>query len=93
MEQENSVNIGDGVTFICGSDRTVGTVIDILSPCRIVAQDDDVIQDGNGYAKTITRNENNPVRTLIKGRKGWKVLNQPQRVIVGVRDFYYDLSF
>ena len=76
MGQKNSVNIGDGVTFICSSDRTVGTVIEYS----------DTMQD-------ITRNKNNAARTLIKGKKGWKVLNHPQRVIVGVRAFHYDLSF
>ena len=93
VKDSKDIEIGDGVTIRMGGDREVGTIIGILSPCRMVIQLDDVIQDGCGYAKKITRNSDNPTYVIIKGKKGWKILNQPKRVTIGSRDFFYDLSF
>lgn len=45
-----NVQVGDGVTFNCGSDRYPLTVTAILSPRRIVIQRDNAKRtDNNGY--------------------------------------------
>jgi hypothetical protein len=92
-KDNKDIKIGDGATIRIGSDSEVGTIIGIKSPSRVLVQLDDVIQDGQGYAKEITQNKNNPIYVVIKGKKGWKVLNEPFRVTIGSRNFFYDLSF
>ena len=87
-------HVGDGVTFIYWSDRTVGTVVRVETPNRCVVKDDIVVTADDGiHAKTITRDPDAPETTLLRTKKGWKVKGEPIRVLMGVRDYYYDIGF
>lgn len=87
-------HVGDGVTFIYWSDRTVGTVVRVETLNRCVVKDDAVVLDEDGiHAKTITRNPDAPEIILLRTKKGWKVKGEPTRVLMGCRDYYYDRDF
>ena len=87
-------HVGDGVTFIYWSDRPVGTVVRVETPNRCVVQEDRVVADETGaHAVSITPDPDAPETTLVRTRKGWKVKGEPIRVVMGKRDYYYDIGF
>lgn len=91
--------VGMGATEIGWTDREAYTVIEVLSPKRIVIQRDRAIRvDQNGMSESQSYQfERNPLgRTFIvtKRKDGkWKIQHTQQIVLLGVRMEYYDYSF
>ena len=89
-----NAHVGDGVTFLYWSDRTVGTVVRVETPNRCVVQEDRIVTDETGaHAVSITPDPDAPETTLLRTKRGWKVKGEPIRVIMGERDYYYDIGF
>ena len=92
-----TVSVGDGATLVSWTDRTPATVVEVISPRKIVVQIDESHRiDENGMSDSQKyRFEPNPFGakyTAVLRKTGWKVVNGPN-VIVGHRDKYYDYSF
>lgn len=101
--QENAASpvpaVGMGATILMYSDRHAATVVEILSPKRIMIQEDKAIRtDENGMSDSQSyRYEPNPkgrfhpVSLRKDGR--WKGIGSNAVVRLGVRDSYHDYSF
>jgi hypothetical protein len=86
-------HVGDGVTFIYWSDRNCGTVEKILTPNRCVVRRDAVQWNADGTARVVARDVEGVQSTLIRTKRGWKVMGESTRVQMGVRDPYTDPNF
>jgi len=94
-----TVEIGMGATRVMYSDRYPYTVIEVLSPCRIKVQEDFAKMKAGGTVLSESQDweyfpdPNGDVETLIKTKRGWKVLGREQRFAVGFREKFYDPTF
>jgi hypothetical protein len=98
----NEFKVGDGATKGVGSDRYPYTIVEILSPKRVVLQPDDYYRtDKNGFSEMQTYEFTpNPeaYRIIVTLRKNgrWYQLGQTMggsRFSLGHRDAYQDPSF
>ncbi len=96
------IKIGDGVTYHVGSDRYPYTVIDVISPTKLLIQHDStkMNKDGDWYGKQIwdiTQNPNGGIITISKRKNGyWYQVGQSMSNVfytVGQRDMYQDPTF
>ena len=88
MEKEVQPFIGMGATEILYSDRNPYTVIEVISKNKIKVQEDETINVGKEFY-----NQDWEIKTLIKTKKGRKVLKSNIRFILGVRKKYFDYAF
>lgn len=92
--------VGMGVTELCYSDRHPYTVVEILSPKRIVVQADKAVRtDKNGFSESQTYSyEQQPDSARITLRMNkfgkWKQVGDAQGTtyIMGFRQEYYDFT-
>lgn len=91
--------VGSGATVLMYSDRHAATVVEVLSPARVVIQEDTATRtDKNGQSESqeyaYTPNPNAP-RQIVSLRKDkrWKIAKSNTVVRFGERDAYHDYSF
>lgn len=96
------VKVGDGVTHGVGSDRYPFTVVEVISPRKIVLQEDHFKRtDTNGLSESqtyeFTPNPNAPkVTVTLRSNGKWVQIGQPKKYpgyYVGERSAYQDPSF
>lgn len=95
--------VGMGATVLMFSDRHPATVVEVLSPKRIIIQGDNSRRtDKNGMSESqqyeYSRNPNGEKREVTLRKNGrWIVagesLKQGTAIRLGVREEYYDYSF
>lgn len=95
-ETQTIPEIGMGATELGYSDRRPYTIIEILSSNKVVVQEDnwessDNVDMSNNW-KYSPDPEGNTL-TLIKTKKGWKVLKGSTYFRLNHREYYYDYSF
>lgn len=89
--------IGQGATIVVGSDRYACTVVDITPSGKTVTVQDDIAirTDSNGRSPAQTyRYERNLTGHFTRFRftkRGWT--SGSRRLVLGVRDHYYDYDF
>lgn len=93
---ETIPEIGMGATELLYSDRYPYTIVEILAKNKIVVQEDtmehaDTTPLSNRW--TCIKNPEGLKKTLVKTKKGWKVLHGSTYFRLGVRDPHYDYSF
>lgn len=91
--------VGMGATILMYSDRHAATVIEVLSPSRIVIQEDTATRtDKNGmsesqeYAYTPDPKAEKLTVSLRKDGR-WKIQASQTIIKLGERDAYHDYSF
>ena len=95
--------VGMGCTLTYWTDRSAATVVEVLSPTKIVVQGDIAYRtDSNGMSEcqsyNYARNPKAP-RVVFRKRKNgsWVKDGEPMKggqvVILGTRQEYYDFSF
>lgn len=99
----SEIKVGDGATRHSGSDRYPYTVIRVVSPRRLVLQEDRAIRtDKNGpfteqQEYTYERDENgSTVIVSLRGNGGWYEVGQPasgRSFTIGYRDRHHDPHF
>ena len=95
-DTETVPEIGMGATELCYTDRYPYTVVKILSKSRIVVQADNYEPADNEPMSNNWKYSPNPegtLKTLIKTKKGWKVLKGSTYFRLNMRQHYYDYSF
>ncbi len=93
-DKEQEIKVGMGATIIMYSDRCACTVVEVKSKCSAIIQRDNRKCIGGAYSNEweLSRNENG-MKYEIYCRKGvWRVKDSKERVLIGVRNEYYDYS-
>lgn len=93
--------VGMGVTRLGWSDRRPYTIVKVISPKKIVVQEDDAKRtDDNGMSECqtyeYTRNDKNPEVTLTLRSYGWRQVGDGKNGEgwrIGERSRYHDYSF
>ena len=88
--------VGMGATELLYTDRNPYTVTEVLSKSRILVQEDNYESADNVPMSNNWKFSPNPdgnIETLVKTKKGWKVLKGSTYFRLGSRDKYYDYSF
>ncbi len=91
--------VGMGATVLMYSDRHAATVVEILSPKRILIQEDIALRlDKNGMSESqeyaYGRNTSAVKREFSLRKDGrWKEAKGSTVLMLGERDHYYDYSF
>lgn len=95
--------VGTGCTRLGWSDRHPYTVVLVLSPTRIVVQEDRATRvDSNGMSESqeyaFAPNPDGPTRTVTKRKNGaWVEMGESMangtRYLIGFRKKYHDYSF
>lgn len=95
--------IGMGVTFLHWTDRSAGTIVEVVSDSRIIIQTDFAERtDKNGMSECQTyffrRNLQAPRQIFTKRKNGaWVREGSPmksgQKILIGERSAYHDYSF
>ncbi len=91
--------VGMGATILMYSDRHAATVVEILSPKRILIQEDTATRtDKNGMSESqeyaYSPNPKAPVREFSLRKSGrWVEKKGSTVLMLGERDHYYDYSF
>jgi hypothetical protein len=90
--------VGDGATLISWTDRHPATVVWVSESGKTIRLQEDFARrtDKEGMSECQSYlYEPNPQAAVLTARltkRGWKVVKGP-RVVVGVREKYYDFSF
>jgi len=92
------IEVGTGATKVMWSDRYPYTVIEVITQKKIRVQEDDAKLVGGTCQSEhqeykYTPNPDGEILTLIKTKRGWKVVGHDQRFVVGYREKYYDPCF
>ena len=93
-ENKAEIKVGEGATIIEYSDRIACTVIEVKSKCSAVIQRDKAVCVGGSYSNEweLSRDENG-MKFEIYCRNGvWKTKEGKDKVLIGVRNEYYDYS-
>lgn len=95
--------VGMGVTFLHWSDRSAGTISDVISDREIKVQGDSAKRiDSNGMSESqtyeFTQNPDAPKATYTLRKNGRWVrkgqdMKNGQRLAIGYRDAYHDFTF
>ena len=92
--------VGDGATIVMWTDRHAATVIAVSKSGKsAVIQEDKAIRLGKmemseSQQYTFEKNPNGAVHKIQLTNKGWRIGGQRgTKVLIGVRDEYYDYNF
>jgi len=91
--------VGMGVTFLHWTDRSAGTIVEVVNDRKIIVKADRAIRtDKNGMSECqdyIFEVATDSEEIVITKRKNgqWKVFKQGTPVSIGHRSHYHDFSF
>jgi hypothetical protein len=91
--------VGMGATILMFSDRHPATIVKVLTPRKILVQEDNAKRtDKNGMSEsqdyTYTPNPKAPVRTFTRRKDGgWQESKSSPTLLIGTRDKYHDFSY
>lgn len=98
MEKTNDrkeLTVGEGATIIMYSDRIACTVVEVKSKCKAVIQRDKAVCVGGSYSNEweYSRDTRGQLFEIYCRNGVWKVTDSKERVLIGVRDEYFDYTF
>lgn len=91
--------VGMGATVLSYTDRHAYTIVEVSKSGKTIKIQEDTAtrKDANGMSESqdyeFSRNPKGAIYSARFGKKGWKLMGMTSKVLVGVRDFYYDYSF
>lgn len=93
-------SIGDGATIYSGSDRLAGTIIDVLRDGKLILiQIDKATRtDSNGMSEiqsyAYVKDSNGIIiEASLRKDNSFKEIKNNNKVLIGIRDKYYNFSF
>ena len=96
----NDAVVGGGATIVSWTDRKAATIIEVSKTGhRVTVQEDKAIRtDGNGMSDAQTyrfeRDTNGSTYVATRRKDGsYRLKGGDTRILLGVRDHYYDYSF
>lgn len=99
-EEHATPKVGDGATMLLYTDRHAYTITAVAKSGKSFTMRRDTVKriDANGMSESqdyeFSPNENGSTETVRMSKKGWRVGGmRGNKVLVGVRDEYYDFSF